>query len=185
MAEFLKLVSPSEALAFLMHSLPESVPENELVDSLHAAGRVSAEDVRASQSLPSFSRSSMDGFAVRARDTFGVSESLTVENGIKTTIQVLISSQGGHNFSMRCFVIKLGGVMPKHTYTVEHAQFVLRWQASISFNKDMYTVKAGDVVFIPEGAPHWYVNNGDEDFVFLCIVPNKEDEIRMVDDNSC
>ena len=76
MTEFLKLVSPAEALALLMHSLPERIPENELVDTIHAAGRVTAEDVRASQSLPSFSRSSMDGFAVRARDIFGVSESL-------------------------------------------------------------------------------------------------------------
>ena len=108
-----------------------------------------------------------------------------VENGIKTTIQVLISSQGGHNFSMRCFVIKLGGVMPKHTNTLEHEQFVLRGRACISINMDVYNVKAGDVIFIPEGAPHWYVNNGDEDFEFLCIVPNKKDLIRLVDDNSC
>ena len=43
--------------------------------SLDAAlGRVLAEDVRASVDVPGFDRSNMDGFAVRAADTFGASE---------------------------------------------------------------------------------------------------------------
>jgi quercetin dioxygenase-like cupin family protein len=51
---------------------------------------------------------------------------------------------------------------------------------------EVFTVKAGDVVFIPAGAPHWYVNNGDEDFEFLCIIPNTKDEIKMVEEsNNC
>lgn len=37
------------------------------------------------------------------------------------------------------------------------------------------------MVFIPEGVPHWYQNIGEEDFVFLCIVPNKEDVIEILD----
>jgi quercetin dioxygenase-like cupin family protein len=109
-----------------------------------------------------------------------------VKNGGKTTIQVLISAQEGPNFAMRRFVIKPGGSMPRHTNTVEHEQFVLRGQASIGINMDVYTVHTGDVVFIPEGAPHWYVNNGKEDFEFLCMIPNKKDEMRLVDkDNNC
>ena len=39
-----------------------------------ALGRVLAEDVRAAVDVPGFDRSNMDGFAVRARDTFGASE---------------------------------------------------------------------------------------------------------------
>jgi quercetin dioxygenase-like cupin family protein len=110
----------------------------------------------------------------------------TVKGGIKTTIQVLISPQEGPNYSMRRFVIKHGGTMPKHTNTVEHEQYVLRGQACIGINMDVIKVKAGDVVFIPEGAPHWYVNNGEEDFEFLCIIPNKKDEIRMdAENNNC
>jgi quercetin dioxygenase-like cupin family protein len=111
-------------------------------------------------------------------------EAQAVQGAIKASIQVLISSQEGPNFAMRRFVIKRGGMMPKHTNTVEHEQYVLRGRACISINMDTYTVKAGDVVFIPEGAPHWYVNNGDEDFEFLCIIPNKKDKIRMVDDDT-
>jgi quercetin dioxygenase-like cupin family protein len=51
---------------------------------------------------------------------------------------------------------------------------------------EVFTVKAGDVVFIPAGAPHWYVNNAQEDFEFLCIVPNIKDEIKLVEEsNNC
>lgn len=104
----------------------------------------------------------------------------------KTCIQVLISSQEAPNFAMRRFVMQRGGFMPNHTNTVEHEQFVLRGRASISVNGQVYTVKAGDVVFIPEGAPHWYVNNGEEDFEFLCLIPNRKDEVRFVNDiNAC
>ena len=38
-----------------------------------ALGRVLAEDVRAAVDVPGFDRSNMDGFAVRAEDTFGAS----------------------------------------------------------------------------------------------------------------
>ncbi len=113
-------------------------------------------------------------------------EARPVKNGLKTTIQVLISAQEGPNFAMRRFVIKRGGTMPEHTNTVEHEQYVLRGRASISINSKTYTVKTGDVVFIPAGAPHWYVNNGDEDFEFLCMIPNQEDVVTMINgDNNC
>jgi len=47
---------------------PETVPLDE------AAGRVLAEDVVARVNVPSFDRSNYDGYAVRARDTFGARE---------------------------------------------------------------------------------------------------------------
>ena len=42
--------------------------------SKHAHGRVLADDVRAEVDVPGFDRSNMDGFAVRAVDTFGATE---------------------------------------------------------------------------------------------------------------
>jgi len=47
---------------------------NETVPLDAALGRVLAEDVRAAVDVPGFDRSNMDGFAVRASDTFGASE---------------------------------------------------------------------------------------------------------------
>lgn len=41
-----------------------------------AAGRILAADVRAAEDMPHFDRANMDGYAVRARDTFGASASV-------------------------------------------------------------------------------------------------------------
>src|SRR5512132_1295372 len=112
-------------------------------------------------------------------------EAKNVAAGKDTTIQVLISSQEGPNFALRKFSMQPGGGMPRHTNTVEHEQYVLRGNAKIGIGEETYEVKQGDVVFIPEGVIHFYENVGDEPFEFLCIIPNKEDVIKIVDENGC
>jgi len=112
-------------------------------------------------------------------------EAKNVAAGKGTTIQVLISSQEGPNFALRKFSMQKGGGMPRHTNTLEHEQYVLHGAATITIGEETHHVKAGDVVFIPEGIVHSYENTGDEPFEFLCIIPNKEDNIEIVDENSC
>jgi quercetin dioxygenase-like cupin family protein len=112
-------------------------------------------------------------------------EAKNVTAGKDTTIQVLISSQEGPNFALRKFSMLPGGGMPRHTNTVEHEQYVLRGHARIGIGAETYEVKQGDVVFIPNGVPHFYENIGDEPFEFLCIIPNREDKIEIVDPTSC
>ena len=58
-------------------------------------------------------------------------------------------------------------------------------RARIGIGAETYEVGAGDVVFIPEGAIHFYENTGDEPFEFLCIIPNKDDKVTIVDAASC
>jgi len=112
-------------------------------------------------------------------------EAKDVAAGKDTTIQVLISSKEGPNFALRKFSMQKGGGMPRHTNTVEHEQYVLRGEASITIGDETHHVKTGDVVFIPEGAIHSYQNSGEEPFEFLCIIPNKEDKIVVMDEASC
>ena len=112
-------------------------------------------------------------------------EAKDVAAGKDTTIQVLISSQEGPNFALRKFSMQKGGGMPRHTNSVEHEQYVLRGQAAITTGDETHHVKTGDVVFIPEGVTHSYQNSGEEPFEFLCIIPNKEDKITVVDEASC
>lgn len=112
-------------------------------------------------------------------------ESQVVKAGDKTSIQVLISSQEGPNFALRRFVIQPGGGMPPHTNTVEHEQYVLEGHAKIGIGEKSYIVSRGDVIYIPQGIPHWYKNEGDEDFVFLCAIPNKEDRITLLEKTPC
>jgi quercetin dioxygenase-like cupin family protein len=112
-------------------------------------------------------------------------DSQVVKAGDKTFIQVLISSQEGPNFALRRFVIQPGGGMPSHTNTVEHEQYILSGHARIGIGEKTFVISSGDVVFIPEGIPHWYKNGGEEDFVFLCAIPNKEDRITLLEKVPC
>jgi len=108
-----------------------------------------------------------------------------VAAGKDTTIQVLISSKEGPNFALRRFTMQKGGGMPRHTNTVEHEQYVLCGQATITIGDETHHVRTGDVVFIPEGVVHSYQNTGEEPFEFLCIIPNKEDKVTIMDEASC
>lgn len=77
MAEFFNVLPPGEALALLLNMLPEQ-PDRAacLVDTPQALGRVSAAEIRATESLPAFARSTMDGYSVRAADTYGATDGL-------------------------------------------------------------------------------------------------------------
>ncbi|MGD2162228.1 MAG: cupin domain-containing protein [Anaerolineales bacterium] len=114
------------------------------------------------------------------KDGYGPSETV-VKAGEGVTKQVLISAEEGPNFAMRRFTIQPGGGMPNHTNQVEHEQYVLRGKAEIGIGDEVFQVKKDDVVFIPAEVPHWYKNSGDEPFEFLCMVPNKPDETKILE----
>ena len=104
-----------------------------------------------------------------------------VKNGTKTERQVLISSNEAPNFAMRKFTIEPGGNIPLHTNTVEHEQLVLGGSAEVVVGKEKFIAKKDDVVFIPAGIPHSYKSIGKEAFEFICVVPNKEDIIKIAE----
>ncbi len=108
-----------------------------------------------------------------------------VPAGNGTQRQVLISDSDAPNFALRRFIMEPGGGMPSHTNTVEHEQFILKGKARVGIGDAIHEVNAGDAVYIPEGVPHWYEADEAEGFEFLCIVPNKEDVIRLTDEPIC
>ena len=75
MSEFLTLVTPEEALRRLNAHIKTLVGV-EQVRVTDALGRTIAGDLRSPEDLPAFARSTMDGYAVRAADTYGASEGL-------------------------------------------------------------------------------------------------------------
>jgi len=105
-----------------------------------------------------------------------------VPAGEATTIQVLVSPDEGPHFALRKFVMQPGGGMPRHTNEVEHEQYVLQGRALVGLGDDEVEARAGDVLLIPAGLPHWYRNIGDEPYEFLCIVPNLPDKIKILED---
>jgi molybdopterin molybdotransferase len=71
--EFFTAKTVAEALADFR---PARRTASETVALDDAAGRIPAVDILAGEALPGFDRSSVDGYAVRAQDTFGASESI-------------------------------------------------------------------------------------------------------------
>ena len=67
-------VSVEEALNFVLSNIPDAEPSKSAVPLLEAFGRVLGSDITAQEDLPGFTRSIMDGYAVRASDTFGATE---------------------------------------------------------------------------------------------------------------
>jgi molybdopterin molybdotransferase len=73
MNELFTVLPPGEAFAALGR-VCSRIERTEIVGLEAALGRVLAQDVVARETLPSFARSTMDGYAVRAADTHGASE---------------------------------------------------------------------------------------------------------------
>jgi molybdopterin molybdotransferase len=100
----------------------ETVP----LDAAH--GRVCANDVLSPADLPGFARSSVDGYAVLASDTFGASEAIPAY--LRVTGSVRMGAEPEHQITPRGAVaIPTGGMLPggaDAVVMVEHTQEAMR-----------------------------------------------------------
>ncbi len=122
MPEFLRLSPPAEALQILLSALPDGERATEILDTIHALGRVLAVDLLAPHPLPEFTRSSVDGYAVCSRDTFGASESqpsyLTLLGEVRMgDIPPFTLTPG------TCVLIHTGGMLPNGADAVIMMEF--------------------------------------------------------------
>ncbi|HZU85887.1 MAG TPA: gephyrin-like molybdotransferase Glp [Anaerolineaceae bacterium] len=111
MPEFLSLLSPDEALAIWLGTIPFRLPDSEKISTRQALGRVTTSAVISYEALPPFTRSTVDGYAVRAADTHGASESLP---GYLTIIGEVLMGKAT-DLCVRpgeCAVIHTGGMIP-------------------------------------------------------------------------
>ena len=98
------------------------------------------------------------------------------EEGAKgVTIQWLIDDKtGAPNFAMRRFVIEKDGHTPLHNHDWEHEVFVLNGKgALVDENGNEMPLNKNNFAFVPPNETHQFKNVGDEDFIFLCIIPLK------------
>ena len=91
--------------------------KTEEVDLINSFGRVLAEDVISAEDIPGFNRSTVDGFAVIAQNTFGATESLPalltlageIMMGEKTKVKLLPN---------QTVKISTGGMLPENADSV-------------------------------------------------------------------
>ncbi|MBM3943025.1 MAG: molybdopterin molybdotransferase MoeA [SAR202 cluster bacterium] len=75
MPEFFHVLPPRQALQILLDRLCP-LGEAEQTPTVQALGRVTAAAIMAREDLPAFPRSTVDGYSLRAADTFGATEGL-------------------------------------------------------------------------------------------------------------
>ena len=106
---FFKVTTSEETFEILKEFSPcggETAPLSE------ALNRVVCEAIIAPEDLPEFARSTMDGYAVRARDTYGASESLPAF--LEMTGEVIMGqAPAGTVTSGKAVRISTGGMMPE------------------------------------------------------------------------
>jgi quercetin dioxygenase-like cupin family protein len=88
-------------------------------------------------------------------------------------------ADGAPNLAIRRFTLAPGAEVPKHTNEIEHEQYVLAGRYTVGIEDEEHVVEAGDSLFIPAGAVHWYRNDGDEQGAFICAVPTGDDRIEL------
>lgn len=103
--------TPEEVLA-MIESEFAPLERTEVVFLRDAMGRILAEDIAAGEYVPNFDRSTVDGFAVRARDTFGCTDAIPAILPLQQTVQM---GQGA-DFPLNaeaCVAVPTGGAVPK------------------------------------------------------------------------
>src|SRR5207237_128918 len=109
--ELFNVRTPPDALGILLDALPARTPAPQEVETADALDRILAEDIQSPADLPSFRRSTMDGFAVHAADTFGATEGLPAYLDVVDEVfmgQAPTRSLG----SGECARIATGGMLP-------------------------------------------------------------------------
>ena len=111
MPEFLSLVTPDEALKKLFSEINPEIKQISM-PTHQALGKVIAEDVISPHNLPEFRRSTVDGFAVLSKDTYGASESLPAY--LKIINEVPMGDSPDFSISgQETALIHTGGMLPE------------------------------------------------------------------------
>src|SRR5688572_1160435 len=111
MPEFLTLLPPDEARDLMLSRLTYPLPDSESIGVISSLNRTLAQDILAPHPLPDFQRSTVDGYAVRASDTHGASDSLPVY----LTLIGEVPMGDAPSFKItqgQCALIHTGGMLP-------------------------------------------------------------------------
>jgi len=99
-------------------------------------------------------------------------ETVDVEGAKDVLIRWLITKKdGAEHFTMRLFDLSPGGHTPLHQHEWEHEVFIVSGSGILRTKEDESTFKQGDVIFVPSGQWHQFVNNGKEVLQFICVIP--------------
>lgn len=77
------------------------------------------------------------------------------------------------NFYLRMFRLEKDGHTPYHNHPYEHEVYVLSGNGKLIISGKEYPLVSGTVAFVPPSVDHQFLNMGEDEFVFLCIIPKQ------------
>ena len=129
----LHVKTPEEVLALIENEFAP-VAQTELVSLSCAMGRVLAEDIAATEYVPDFDRSTVDGYAVRARDTFGCSDAIPAILPLQG--EVLMGEGAEFDLNMEeCVAVPTGGAVPRGADSVVMIEYTEDYGGEIGISK--------------------------------------------------
>jgi len=81
--------------------------------------------------------------------------------------------QGWSVDMLRVFRINLGGFTPRQQHDWEHVYYIMKGKGALTIDGETREVIAGDFALVPPNTMHQFRNPSDEDFEFICIVPER------------
>lgn len=89
-----------------------------------------------------------------------------------TEIQWLLrAGDGMPNFQMRRFTMAPGGIIPLHIHDWEHEVYFLSGKGALLTEDGEIPVEKDCAAYVDGTKRHGFRNTGEEDFVFLCMIP--------------
>lgn len=120
----LNVISTEKAIETVQNSVQTDFVASETIPLSACLGRKTAKDIISGEFIPPFSRSTVDGFAVSASDTYGSSESIPAMLTLKG--EILMGENADSKIEKgECMKISTGGMLPKGADSVvmlEHTQ---------------------------------------------------------------
>ncbi|MFX1575226.1 MAG: cupin domain-containing protein [Promethearchaeota archaeon] len=79
---------------------------------------------------------------------------------------------GAKNFALRRFEIKPKGKVPLHVHSEEHEIYILSGTGNFYDDKGNGSIATkDDFIYIPSNERHGIENLGEDNLVFLCLIP--------------
>lgn len=101
-------------------------------------------------------------------------ESQEIKNATKQT--AISPAEGWDGWVMRIITLKKDGYTPHHTHPWAHINYIIGGNGTLFLDGKENSVTQGDTAFIPAGEEHQFKNKGENDFSFICIVPEEGDK---------
>lgn len=104
----------------------DATPVHSMVDLKEATGRVLSSDIQAEAYVPDFDRSTVDGYAVNAKDVFGCSDAIPALLTLRGEIAVGEAPDVAYK-NGDCYYVPTGGALPEGTDAMVMIEYAERF----------------------------------------------------------